>query len=253
MRPALPLLLALSVVACAPRHAPHGEDPDWRSEEGQERVRLQLIESLIDRGDTAEALIVIRTAHERGDDDPTLDLFQALALQETGLPAEAERLLRQYVSTRPRDARGWRALGVLLAEGRQVDEAIVALGRATELDGTDAATWNNLGFCLTAAGRHAEAVDALQQAVALDGTQARYRNNLGFALAADGRLAQALETFLSANGRADAHANMGLALERAGLRPDAATQYELALQYDPSHETSREALARLTPPTETIP
>lgn len=251
MRALLPLLLALG--ACLPKDAQVVDEPSWKTESGQERIRLQLIQSLIDRGNAREALVLIRTAREHGDEDPDLDLYQAAAYMGTGLPEEATRLLSQYVEEHPRDPRPWRRLGVLHADARRLEASASAFARATELDDSHADTYNNLGFVLMALDRGEEAVEALRQAIDLDGTNLRYRNNLGFALATAGRYGEALEAFLSGARPADAHANMALAFERAGDDNAAAEQYEMALTIDPHHETSKEALARLSFPTETLP
>ena len=109
----LVLLTALLATACVPKNTRVLDEPDWRTEAGQERVRVQLIESLIERGNPREALILIRTARERGDTDLNLDLHQAAALMQTGMPQEAERLLLTYLGRRPRDERAWRKLGIL--------------------------------------------------------------------------------------------------------------------------------------------
>lgn len=252
MKPAL-LLTALFLAACAPKNVRIQDEPDWRTEAGQERVRVQLIESLIDRGNPREALMLITTAREKGDTDPALDLHQASALMETGMPQEAERLLLTYLGRRSRDERAWRKLGVLQADVGRGAEAVESFQRAADLDDTHADTWNNLGFMLLSEKRYPEAVEALRKAIALDGTKPRYRNNLGFALAGAGELGDALQVFMSAALPADAHANMGLALELGGDTAAALEQYELALQYDDGHNASREAVARLSTSTETAP
>ncbi len=240
----LVLLSALALTACGPKRQITPE-PAWRSEEGQERLRLELVDGLLEEGAYPEALMMIATARERDDDDPTLDLYQGIALNRTGLASEAERILQAYVESRPRDERGWRELGLIFADTQRLDLSAEALQHAVDLHDSDAGTWNNLGYVLMSARRYDEAVLALQRAVELDGSQLRYRNNLGFALAGAGALADALQAFMSAAHPADAHANLALALELAGDGITALDHYERALEYDPTHETSREALERL--------
>ena len=247
------LAIALFAAACTPKNVQIREEPEWRTEAGQERVRIQLIESLIERGNGREALILIRTARDKGDDDLTLDLHQAAALHLTGMADESERLLMRYLSQRTRDERAWRRLGLIQADEGRPQDAIESFRRATELDAEHAPSWNNLGFLLLSQDRYEEAVDALQHALDLDGTNMRYRNNLGFALAGAGRTGDALQTFMSAALPADAHANMGLAFEMMDETQSAIEQYELAVQYQPNHAASNEALQRLTPPVETAP
>jgi Flp pilus assembly protein TadD len=214
---------------------------------------VQLIESLIDRGNPREALMLISTARERGDTDLDLDLHQAAALMQTGMTQESERLLLTYLGRRPRDERAWRKLGILQADDSRAAEAVESFQRASDLDDSHADTWNNLGFMLLSEARYEEAVVALRRANALDGTKPRYRNNLGFALAGVGDISDALQVFMSAALPADAHANMGLALERGGNTDGALEQYTLALEFDDGHTASREAVARLSTPLETAP
>jgi Tfp pilus assembly protein PilF len=245
------LLLAL-LIGCAPK-APLDDAPDWQSTGGQERVRAELIQALLDQGNYREALILIATSRERGDDHPDLDLFQAQALLGTGLPSEAMRLLEAYSRREPRDPRAFRSLGLLHADAQRLPEAEASFRRATELDDRHADTWNNLGFVILAAGRPVDAVQPLQRAVALDGTQLRYRNNLGFALARSGRLSEALEAFLSVGSAADAHANLALALELSGDAVSAADHYGRALEIEPEHASAREAMTRLHPEPQESP
>ena len=248
-----PLLALLLYPACIPKNTHIISEPEWRTEAGKERVRIQLIASLIHNGNPREALVLIATARQRGDNDPKLDLHQAIALYQTGLPSEAERLLRSYLDHHPRDAHGWRELGLLQADALRAEEAVTSLTRSADLDDSHAATWNNLGFVLLSLQRYEPAVEAIRRAIALDGTIVRYRNNLGFALAGVGSSGDALQAFMSVALPADAHANMGLAFEMGGDDSSASEQYIIALEYNPLHEASREALARLTPSTEPSP
>lgn len=251
MRPCLlPALLLL--VACGPKDRQVQDMPDWRTEEGKQDLRTSILEDLIDQGATSEALTLISTMRAEGDERPVLSLYQGQAMALEGFSAEAERVLLAYRAEEPRDPRPLQTLGVLYADTGRTDEAIAVLQKSLELDDGDAPTWNNLGFLLLSEKRHVEAQEALQRAVALDGTEPRYRNNLGFALAANGRPRDAFEAFVSVAPPAEAHYNLGVALELAGEHDSAARHYRKAVQYDPDHLPSQDALARLEePPTTT--
>jgi Flp pilus assembly protein TadD len=119
------------------------------------------------------------------------------------------------------------------------------LRKAVGLDNGDAAAWNNLGFLLLSEHEYAEAQEALQQAVALDGTEPKYRNNLGFALAANGHYRDAFEAFQSVGTPETAHYNVAVAYELAGDPNSATRHYERALEYNPNHTASKEAIERL--------
>ena len=242
-------LLLLLVAGCATKSDREIEDlPAWHTADGKRDLRMSILESLVDAGATSEALTLLTTMREEGDDRAELALFQGRALAREGFRAEAERVLRDYWEETPRDPRAPRALAVLYAETERPEEAIATLRRALEFDARHAATWNNLGFVLLSEGRAPEAREALQRAVELDGTQARYRNNLGFALAASGQVREAFEAFQSLGPPGEAHYNLAVALELAGEELAAARHYRRAVEHDPRHALSLDALERLERP-----
>lgn len=209
------------------------ELPPWMTH-GDE-VRLALVTTLLDSGNTLGALDILRQMRAEGYDAPILDLYQGKALRIDGVTSEAERLLLQAKKRMPRDARPPAELCVLYADLQRVDEAIDQCRRSTDIDPSIPATWNNLGFLLLAAEKPEDALLAAEQAIELDGTQARYRNNLGMAQAALGREDQAYRTLQSTMSKADAAYMVGVAVERfTGVEP-ARAWYEKALALDPHH------------------
>lgn len=244
----LAITALIALLGCAPRtRQPIEEMPAWRTEDGREELRMELLESLIERGATDEALTLIAKMREDGRDDRVLDLYQGMALAQDGFLGEAERVLQSYRKARPRDARALKSLALIYADTDRPDEAIALLDEATRVAPSDAEAWNNLGFLRLSKQRYAEAVDALQHAVSLDGTVSRYRNNLGFALAARGEYRQAFEAFKSAASEAsEAHYNLAVAYELADDPPAALRHYRKAVDYNPEHVASQEAIERLT-------
>lgn len=241
----LPLLALCLALGCAPKRGVEAQDtPDWMNQREQAEIRLDIVEVLLDQGQTDAAMPILAQLHEDEVRDPRLVLYQGKALHLQGMTTEAEQLYLQAASNMGRDPRPARELGVLYAETDRIDQAITSFQRALDLQ-EDAATWNNLGFLLYSQQRHEEAVPALQRAVSMDGTQARYRNNLGFALAAVGRYDEALASFMSLGQAADAHANLAIAMELTGDELGAAFHYTRALEIDPAQATAREAVERL--------
>ena len=245
-------LLLLALFACGPKDRQVEDMPEWATDEGREDLRTSILEDLIARGATSEALTLIAKMRAEGDTRSLLDLYQGQAMAREGFATEAERILLDYRKGHLRDPRPLQTLGVLYADTDRPDEAIAVLQKAVALDGGHAPTWNNLGFLLLSAGRSAEAQEALQKAVEIDGTQPRYRNNLGFALAANGKPREAYEAFASVAPPADAHYNLGVAYELAGEADSAERHYRKAVEYDPDHVPSQDALARLGDATKTI-
>lgn len=245
-----PVVLLLLLAACAPKRPVPLEDETWRDFESRLDVRLDVVERLLDQGNVGKAEVIIAQMRAEGDEVPELDYLQGRALYLKGMHAEAEVLLRQAMPGMKRDARPHATLGLLLADARRTDEALVSLQTAADLDPKDADNWNNLGFVLTMSTRHEEAVVALREAVRLDGTIVRYRNNLGFALHASGHPADALRVFRTTGSAADAHTNMAVAWELSGSPEKAREAYAEALQYNPDHTKARDGLARLDMPEE---
>ena len=241
-------VLALLLVACGPPKGAVVEPlPPWRTPEGARELKYELLENFIDQGATVEAQALIRQLRDEGENDSVLDLYQALALQEERVYSEAERLLLEYRKVEPRDPRAVKALGLLYADTGRAPEAVELFRKAVSLDEEDPESWNNLGFLLLSEKQYEEAQTALEEAVALDGTIPKYRNNLGFALAANGKWRQAFEAFQSAGRPWDAHYNLAVAYELADQDDQALRHYQKAVEYDPDHEASKEAIQRLEP------
>ncbi len=247
------ILALVALMSCGGARAngkpPTTELPPWKSEEGRLEVRIELAEKLIEEDVVTAGLTILAQLRAEGYDDPELDLLQGRGLMKQGLLSEAERILLDVRTHMPRETRIARYLGLIYADQGRVPEAIEQLERATRLDPLDASAWNNLGFLLMSQQDYANALEALQEAVSLDGTKVRYHNNLGYALAANGRSSDALAAFKGAMAPADAHANLGLALEYQGEIDQASEQYRTALTYDPENDLAKAGLTRLVAPS----
>ena len=247
--PALALMASALLAGCAahqrdlPSEGVPRELPRWATD--KQTVRHELARDLLEQGNTALALDIIRDLRKEVGDEPELDLLQGIAMRDEGLHAEADRLLSAALSRMPRNAEAHEAMCVLRSDQKMLDEALDACKRATELDPELASAWNNYGFLLLSAGDLAGALDAIQHAVDLEPNEIRYRNNLGLAQAANGKARDALRTFASTGPRAVAHYNVGAALERFGDPVEALVHYDQALKFDPQLEPARAAVERL--------
>lgn len=199
-----------------------------------------------------EALAMVARVRERGESNAELDLIQGRALLAQGIPEEAQHVLLQVLPKLPGDPRPLRALGLVHADLGEPEAALDYLLKAVDLAPDDAPTLNNVGFLELGLGRCEEAVGHLERVVALDGTNGRYRNNLAFALVCVGEPQRALSLFRSTGSEADARYNMGVAYERIDKVPPALAQYQAAVEADPAHAKARDALQRLTTPTEEV-
>ena len=137
----------------------------------------------------------------------------------------------------PRDARGYNELGILCADAREVDRAIVAFRRATELDSGYARAWNNLGNALRESGRIVEAESAFARATTADPRYPLAWANLGVArrdLGHDDAAAVAFERSIALDPKQRLALTALAGLRRGQGRIDeAATLYERALAAEP--------------------
>lgn len=220
--------------------------PPWMTQ--GEAVRLDIVEDLLDSGNTIGALEILRAMRAEGIDGPLLDLYQGTALRLDGVTSEAERLLLQAQKRLKTDPRPSSELCLLYADDRRMDEAIEACTRATRTTGEvapDAAMFNNLAFLLLSAGRASEALEPAERAVELDGGDPTFRNNLGLVQATLGREDQGFRTLQSTMPKADAAYLVGIAVENARGTAAAAPWFEKALTWEPNHSLTR---AHLSPP-----
>jgi tetratricopeptide (TPR) repeat protein len=86
-------------------------------------------------------------------------------------------------------------LGLAYLQHGRVPEALLALGRACDLEPQNPRAWNNLGVALARARRLGEARAAYERAIALSPGHARAHENLGHVLRALGLHAQAEAAF----------------------------------------------------------
>jgi Tfp pilus assembly protein PilF len=140
---------------------------------------------------------------------------EARRLLQAREAARAESLVTQAVSFAPENASAWHVLGrTQLARGKR-SEAQSSFERACELDPNHAWARNNLGWLHLQQGDWREAVPQLEAAVLLKPHVAVFHNNLG------------------------------VAYEHARRFEDAAREYALAIQHEPTHPSAGAALARV--------
>ena len=135
----------------------------------QRQYWLSYIEALIQTGQTEVARDVLSKGRQRGLqgeaadmlagrlEGPSADDINTLAiLFSQGRYTEGEVLARRLTERFPRNAFGWKALGVMLGlQGKNV-EALESLQKAVELAPEDADAYSNMGAALQEQGRRDE-------------------------------------------------------------------------------------------------
>lgn len=140
-------------------------------------------------GAAGEAIASYRRARALAPDDIAALNGLGAALLDTGAAREARALLESAGD------RAWGPLQANLGNARRatgdLDGAILALGRAAELEPGNALTQANLGAALGEAGRIGDAIAACRAALAADPAHAPARSNLAAALLDRGDVARA--------------------------------------------------------------
>ncbi|MFN7914284.1 MAG: fused MFS/spermidine synthase [Vicinamibacterales bacterium] len=135
------------------------------------------------------------------------------------------------------DVRDWLAHATLLRQAGQLDAAAAAARRATDIDPSSSDAWLRLAAIQSQRGAPAEAVATLERARQVQGDDPMLLADLGAAFNDEGRFADAetvLRRSLSLRETADAHNNLGVALNGLDRPSDAVRAFGAALARNPS-------------------
>jgi serine/threonine protein kinase/Tfp pilus assembly protein PilF len=195
--------------------------------------RLQFAEA------TGSAVQLLRRAWRQHPADFWVNEDLGLLLYQTEPKrwAEAVRYLTAAVALRPDSPGAHLNLGVALATGGQLDEAIACQRRAIALDPKYVDAHSNLGGDLLKAQRPDEAMACFREAIALDPKSAPAHYGLGTVLYGKGRLDEAIACFRRAVALdpkfVNAHCNLGSALADKGQFDQAIACFKKAIELRP--------------------
>jgi eukaryotic-like serine/threonine-protein kinase len=175
---------------------------------------------------------------------PEIAVELAHALEDRGDSAEALAVLRDLKGLRPGNARVLGSLGMALEargrsrEAREMFDAAVAASReAIRLHPDDAVAHGNLGVTLFHQGKLAEAIAAYRTAIRLRPNVADFHCGLALALENQGKRAEAIGEYRTAirlkPDLADAHLGLGVALGKQGKVDEAIAAYRTAIRLKP--------------------
>ncbi|CAB3772448.1 tetratricopeptide repeat protein [Paraburkholderia humisilvae] len=201
------------------------------------QASLQRARDLHERGALAEAQQLYRGVLTMEPNNATAQLLLGLLCDQTGDPAEAEKLLARGLQFERRCAWAFAAHGMVLAKLARYEAALVPIDEALRLDPNHAPAHVGHGNALLGLERYAQAQAAYERALTIAPKYAEAWSNRGNALRALGRPADALISFDRALQTAPhgfaVHTNRGHALRDLGRHEDALRSYQLALVVRP--------------------
>lgn len=140
-------------------------------------IYLDLIARLQGKNLYFASLAHLDAFDHRWPNNPRATLMRANALRETGYPDRAVALYESLLQT-PFAASAQHGLGLIASKRGNLDGALQALSRASQLDPTNASVLNDLGYIQILARRMEDAGFNLHKAVELDPNNARAGANL---------------------------------------------------------------------------
>jgi Tfp pilus assembly protein PilF len=173
---------------------------------------------------------------------------QALQHHKMGRLIEAERLYREILAIRPRNADSLHLLGLIAYEWGNLDAAAELMREAISIHASGASYHLNLGNVLQAQGKLEEAVVEYRAALAIRPNLPEIHINLGNVLQAQQALDEAILSYQRAlvlePRSAEAFYNLGNARQTQGELEDAVRCYEQALAINPDHAKAHHNLGR---------
>jgi Flp pilus assembly protein TadD len=173
----------------------------------------------------------------------TLALLRGRNFERSGDYDKARQLYEELARKNPNDPQVAHRLGVVADLQRRHAEAEHFFQRALQSDPRNAEVLGDLGYCYFLQGQLSKAESALTKATLLEPANKRNRNNLGLVLGHLGRHEEALAHFKLANSEADACYNLAFIFAAQERVDEAKECFQMALNADPTHRPSREALA----------
>lgn len=178
---------------------------------------------------------------------------QAVADENKGRLAEAERLYEEVLAVQPSYVDALHRLAGLALQTRRTERGAELIAQAIEISPAVAQTHANLGYALSALQRFEEALLSYDTAIELKPDFAEAHYSRGIVLDALKRPGEALESFETAirfrPDFAPAHTSRGIALYDLGRFDEALASYDMAIARAPedanAHYNRGNALAAL--------
>jgi len=172
----------------------------------------------------------------------SLDLLRGRGFEQAGEFDKARKLYESLRQQHPDNLEVVHRLGVVADAQRRHGEAEGMFLFVLQKEPRNTEVLADLGYCYFLQGQLTKAESALTKAVTLEPSNPRYQNNLGLVVGNQGRNEEALAHFLKAGTEADAYYNLAFLYASQDQADKAKQCFLLALNEDPTHGKSREAL-----------
>ena len=173
-------------------------------------------------------------------------VLMGCAWQQASYWRDSETLWTHAIACTERNAVAHNNLGALRAERGRLDEAVVQIEKALEIQPDYADAHDNLGVVLTDQGRIEEAIVHLNKALAANPNLAGAHYNLARALFRRGSVDEAMTHYRKAleinPNYVEALNNYGALLAGRRRLDEAIAHYRKALEIDPAHANARRNL-----------
>lgn len=214
------------------------------------RLNLPSPWATVRAADQAEATPVKKTAKkskssaasDAAQSQVAIDLLRGRGLEQSGEYDKARKLYESLRQQHPDNLEVVHRLGVVADAQRRHGEAEGYFLYVLQREPKNAAALADLGYCYYLQGQLTKAESALSKAVKLEPSNPRFRNNLGLVVGNQGRFDEALAHFQAGGTEADAYYNLAFLYASRDQAEKAKECFLAALNEDPTHGKSREAL-----------
>jgi tetratricopeptide (TPR) repeat protein len=195
----------------------------------RDNVRLRLAELLLMRNRSTDALAEAEELLRRQPDNPDANYCYARCLRQLGRNQEAEQRLDRLLAGQPRHAKALGLRGQLAFEADRYQEASELLARAVELDPSNQSLKYTLRLCLNLLGKTQEA-KIVEAKIAASAAEIKRMDKL------------VREVNQKPNDPALRY-EAGMIFLRNGFTQDGLDWLSTALDVDPNHRPTHQALA----------
>lgn len=192
---------------------------------------------------TAAKKAASKTTDEKAADGQlALEILRGRAMEKSGDLEKARKLYEGLRKQHPDSLELVHRLGVVADSEKRHAEAEGMFQYVLQREPRNAQVLADLGYCYFLQGQLTKAESALAKAVAAEPSNPRFRNNLGLVIGHQGRHEEALTHFQEAGSEADAYYNLAFIYATQEQAEKAKQCFMMALNEDPTHGKSREAL-----------